>query len=188
MATEPRTRLTVDDLFALPDDEHVLIRELIDGELFVTPTPATRHQRVVLELGAALLAYVKERGGEVFVAPTGVYLSDVNFVEPDVIYIGPEHADRVEAKYVRSAPDLAVEVSSPSTRRRDLTKKLELYERFGFTEYWFVDLDAERIAVRRLEGDRYGPARVLDRDGVLASPLLPGFEIGVATVLGPPPA
>src|SRR5438105_13054432 len=90
-------------------------------------------------------AHCERHGGQVFVAPTDVYLSDASVVEPDVLYLRPENVSRVESRLVRSAPDVVVEVSSPSTRRLELVRKRELYERFGRPEHWFVDLDADRL-------------------------------------------
>ena len=79
MATQPKTTgLTYADLERFPEDN--LRRELIDGELIVTAAPAPRHQDAVLELGARLLAYTKEHGGKVYVAPTDVFLSDRDVV------------------------------------------------------------------------------------------------------------
>jgi len=180
----PQTGLTYEDLRAFPEDS--LRREIIDGELFVTPAPSLRHQDVVLRLGSRLLAYCEHRGGRVFVAPTDVYLSDVSVVEPDVVYVRPENAGRLQRDFVRSAPDLVVEVSSPSTRRVDLGRKRELYERFGVPEYWFVDLDADRVEVYGLQGDRFAPPTVLTRSDTLESPDIPGFVLPVDDLLGPP--
>ena len=187
MATEPTTGLTYADLQRFPDDN--FRRELIDGELIVTPAPATRHQDSVLRLGAALLAHCDLHGGRVFVAPTDVFLSDVNVVEPDVLYVRPEHVGKVERPFVRSAPDVVVEVSSPSTRRLEIVRKRELYARFGVPEYWYVDLDADRVEVHAL-GERsgaYAVPRLLIRGETLSSPIVPGFEIAVDELFGPPP-
>jgi Uma2 family endonuclease len=184
VATQPQTGLTYQDLESFPEDN--FRRELIDGELIVTAAPSTRHQDVVLELGAALLAHVKEHGGKVFIAPTDVFFSDTNVVEPDVLYVAPANVERVETKFVRSAPDVVVEVSSPSTRRLELTRKLELYERFGVQEYWYVDLDADRVEVHRLEEGRYGHPLILGRGDWLKSPIVLGFPIELNDLLGPP--
>src|SRR5712691_9261435 len=154
MATQPQTGLTYEDLQSFPEDN--LRRELIDGELIVTAAPSTRHQRTVAFLVTELVLYAREHGGEVFPAPTDVYFSHTNVVEPDVLFVRGDHAERVEKKFVRSAPDVVVEVSSPSTRRFELVRKRELYERFGVPEYWYVDLDADRVEVYRLEEGRYG--------------------------------
>jgi Uma2 family endonuclease len=97
-----------------------------------------------------------------------------------------KHVGRVEKKFVRPAPDLVVEVSSPSTRRLELVRKRELYERFGVPEYWYVDLDADRVEIYRLDVGGYGKPRILVRGDVLKSPEVPGFALKVADVLGAP--
>jgi Uma2 family endonuclease len=183
MATQPKTGLTYEDLQAFPEDN--FRRELIDGELIVTPAPATRHQDVVLELGARLLAHVKEHGGKVFIAPTDVFFSDTNVVEPDVLYVKPGNVDRVEKKFFRSAPDVVAEVSSPSTRRLELVRKHELYARFGVPEYWYVDLEADRVEVYELGARNYGRPSLLGRGDVLETPQIPGWSIPVDELLGP---
>jgi Uma2 family endonuclease len=184
MATQPKTGLTYEDLQAFPEDN--FRRELIDGELIVTPAPSTRHQDVVLELGARLLAHVKEHGGKVFIAPTDVFFSDTNVVEPDVLYVRPENVARVEKKLVRSAPDIVVEVSSPSTRRLELVRKHELYARFGVPEYWYVDLEADRVEVYRLGAGHYGRPALLARGDVLETSQIPGWSISMDQLLGRP--
>lgn len=184
MAKESRsTGLTYEDLQAFPEDN--IRREIIDGELFVTPAPSTRHQRVAGEIFGQLWLYAKEHGGHVFPAPTDVFFTKTSVVEPDVLFVTAAGAARVEAAFVRSAPDVVVEVSSPSTRGRDLLQKRDLYERSGVPEYWFVDLDSDRIEVHRLSEGRYGPPTVLARGDTLESPLLPGFSANVDDLLGP---
>jgi Uma2 family endonuclease len=185
MATRSKTRYTYADLERFPEDN--LRREIIDGDLIVTAAPSTRHQRAVIEIAAALLAYRNEHGGDVFPTPTDVFFSDINVVEPDVLFVRADHTKRVEEKFVRSAPDVVVEVSSPSTRRLELVRKRELYERFGVAEYWYVDLQADRIEVYRLEAGHYGTPLLLLRGDRLASHQLPGFEIDVDSVLGRAP-
>src|SRR5688500_220853 len=102
MATQPQTGLTYEDLRDFPEDN--LRREIIDGELIVTAATATRHQRVVAKLVHRLFAYCEIHGGEVLPAPLDVYLSDTNVVEPDVLYVRPEHLGRIEKTFMRSAP------------------------------------------------------------------------------------
>lgn len=184
MATQPQTGLTYDDLQAFPEDN--LRRELIDGELVVTAAPSLRHQGVVAELVTALTLYTRDHGGKVFPAPTDVYFSHTNVVEPDLVFVRGENLWKLERKFVRSAPDIVVEVSSPSTRRLELTRKLELYQRFAVPEYWYVDLDAERIEVYRLDSGAYGTPSLLGRGDVLESPQAPGFAVTIDEVLGPP--
>src|SRR2546428_12285200 len=102
MATQPTTGLTYQDLLSFPEDN--LRRELIDGELIVTAAPATRHQDVVLRLGAQFLTHCQQHGGRVFVAPTDVYLSDSHVVETDVLYPRPENTRRVEPRLIPPGP------------------------------------------------------------------------------------
>ncbi len=182
MATQQQTRYTYSDLERFPDDN--FRRELIGGELIVTAAPATRHQRAVIRLGARLLAYADAHGGDVFPAPCDVYLSDIDVVEPDVLFVAAEEIAKVEKKLVRGAPTLVVEVSSPSTRRLELARKRELYRSFGVPEYWYVDLDADIVQVYRLEDD-YRVAHILGRTETLQPSLLPGFSIPVDELLGP---
>jgi Uma2 family endonuclease len=182
MATQHTRGLTYDDLRGFPEDN--FRRELVDGELIVTASPSTRHQETVLELGARLLAWTKEHGGKVFVAPTDVFFSETNVVEPDVLFVRQEHGERVEKQFVRSAPDVVIEVSSPSTRRFELVRKRELYERFGVPEYWYVDLESDRVEIYRLGSSGYDRPIVLSRDDTLESPLIRSFGFDVEDLLG----
>lgn len=182
MATQPRTTgLTYDDLFGFPDDTQR--REIIDGNLFVTPSPTPRHQRVVSELVAALVLHTRQHGGQVYPAPMDVFLSEADVVEPDVLYLGPARLPGTDGAKVVVVPDLVVEVSSPGSRRRDLTVKRGLYERFGVPEYWFVDLEAERLEVYRIRDGRYDAPDVLEANDTLTSSVLSGFSIEVSKVL-----
>ena len=174
--------LTYDDLQAMPDDR--LRRELIDGELYVTPSPARRHQRVVARIASSLLAWLDEHGGEVLPAPADVYFAHDTVVQPDVVFIGPERlGELTDERYVDVVPDLVVEVSSPTTRRLDLIKKRGLYERVGVREYWFVDLEAEQVDVHRLQEGRYGTPTSLGAGAVLTCLGAPGLELPVEVVL-----
>jgi Uma2 family endonuclease len=186
MATDAFTEFTYADLTGFPD--HNLRREIIDGELIVTPSPVPRHQDAVMVLSGELYLHVKAHGGNVYAAPLDVFFSDRNVVAPDVLFISAEHLDRIGSKYVEDAPDIVVEVSSPSTRRLELVRKRELYERFGVPEYWYVDLDADRVEIHRLTEGRFGPPTLLVRTDRLESPLLPGWSLSVDEVLGPPEA
>ncbi len=186
MATQPKTSgLTYDDLQKFPDD--LFRREIIDGELLVTPAPGRRHQRASGNLLYLLLQYARQHGGEALAAPVDVRLSDVDVVEPDLVFVRAERvASLGDQPFIGVPPDLVVEVSSASTRRDDLTRKKSLYEQYGVTEYWFVDLDVDRLEVYRLAGDRYGPPVVSDRGEAIDSSSLPGLRVPVDQVLGDP--
>ncbi len=173
---------TYADLESFPEDN--FRRELIGGELIVTASPNRRHQDVVLKLGARLLAHTETHSGKVFVAPFDVYLSDIDVVEPDVLFVGALEVDQVETRFVRGAPALVVEVSSPSTRRLELVRKHELYRSFSVSEYWYIDLDLDQVQVYRLEDD-YRIARIYRRTDTLETAAVPGFSVPVDYLLGP---
>jgi Uma2 family endonuclease len=183
---EQQRTYTYDDLASFPDDN--LRRELIDGELIVTPAPRLRHQEVVAFLTLELGLWVREHGGKVYPAPTDVKFSNVTVLEPDVLLVRAEHLDRLDPRYVAAAPDVVVEVSSPSTRRLELLRKHAVYEREGVPEYWYVDLDADRVEIYRLGDEGYGQPRILTRADTLASAQVPGFAVAVDDVLGEPEA
>ena len=108
------TRLTYEDYCLLPDDGKRY--EIIDGELYVTPSPVSAHQRVVTNLTYYLVEFTKRLGqGQVFVAPFDVVFSHYDVVGPDLIYISTERASVLTEKNVQGAPDLVVEVPSEST-------------------------------------------------------------------------
>jgi Uma2 family endonuclease len=176
--------LTYDDLAGFPDDDH-LRRELIDGELYVSPSPVLRHQDAVVAIVTALQLHVRDRGGRVLTAPTDVVFASDTAVQPDVVFLSADGAAQLkEERFVDVVPDLLVEVSSPSTRRLDLIKKRNLYERESVPEFWFVDLDADQVDVHRLDASgRYGQPRSLGEGATLTSLAAPGFALSVDEAL-----
>jgi Uma2 family endonuclease len=179
-----RARLTSADLLALPIDGKR--HELVDGVHFVNPSPVPRHQLVLGNLYFAIRGFVEERDlGTVFFAPLDVVLSDFDLVEPDLLFISHQRRAILEKRFIRGAPDLAVEVTSPSTRRLDVVLKRRAYRKFGFAEYWIVDPEQETIDVFRGEGEWLEPALRLTRaqgPQMLTSPLFPGLALDLATV------
>src|SRR5687767_199139 len=172
-------KLTYDDFVLFPDDG--LRHELIDGEHYVTPSPNTRHQGIVIKLGARLFNWVEQhRTGRLFVAPLDVVFSRFDVVEPDLLYMTSERAAQILTDAnVQGVPELVVEIGSPSTRRRDETIKRALYERVGVSEYWVVDPELDVVRVYRRSGERFGrPVELSAEAGdILVTPLLPGLEL-----------
>ena len=177
-------RLTYDDFVQFPDDGKR--HELIDGEHYVTPSPNTKHQTIVTNLAVLLGSHLRQhRTGRLFTAPFDVVFSDFDVVEPDLLFVSKARQhDVLTAKHVRGAPDLVVEIGSPSTRRRDETIKRRLYERFGVSEYWVVDPELDEGRVYRRAGDRFERVALLARElaDVLTSPLFPGLELRLAEI------
>jgi Uma2 family endonuclease len=174
---------TRDDLDHFPDDG--LRRELIDGELFVSPHGRLRHQQVIARLVVQLWAYAEQHGAQLVPEPN-VDFSAITHLEPDLALALPHHVDRLGYMGFERAPDLVVEVSSPSTRRYDLLRKRAVYEREGVAEYWFVDLEHDQIQVYRLDRGVYDEPLVVGRGEKLTSPTLLGLALDVDEALGPP--
>jgi Uma2 family endonuclease len=152
---EASRKLTYEDLLLVPDDG--LRHELIDGVHYVTASPVTRHQRILRRLAVAIENWLTAHpGGEMFFAPLDVVLTRFDVVVPDLIYISTERSDGLGARGMFAAPDLAVEILSPSTRKRDRLLKRRLYEREGITEYWLIDPTRGAIPLTRR-----GPAKSL---------------------------
>jgi len=171
-------KFTYEDYLLFPEDGKR--HELIDGEHYMTPAPSLKHQIVVQNLSRTLGQYVYERKlGRLFVAPVDVVLSDVDVVQPDLLFVSKANASRLTEKHVRGAPDLVVEVLSEVTRKTDERIKRKLYEKYGVTEYWVVDPELEGVKVFRLTPKGYERAEELGPDDPvpLRSPLFPDLEI-----------
>ena len=140
--------------------------ELVDGALFVVPSPGRRHQEV---LGTLLctLAPAAAAHGEVLLL-VDVVLSDTDVVRPDLSFVSRERSARLTDENVRGAPDLVVEILSPATADRDRGDKLRLYGAHDVREYWIVDPADETIAVHRREAGRLALAATRHRGERLA--------------------
>ena len=111
------------DYMALPDEPRC---ELIRGRFYLSPSPIVLHQLIVGHLFRLFLDVADRTGGTAIVAPMDVHLADHSVVQPDVIYVSPERGEIVQ-DWMEGAPDLLVEVLSPSTASRDRVHKLDLY-------------------------------------------------------------
>lgn len=172
-----RRKLGYDDLARMPDDG--LIREILDGELHVTPVPGPIHQRVSKRLQRQLEDYFEARGhGEVFNAPLDTILGPHDVVEPDILVV--TNPALVTSRAVEGAPVLVVEVLSPSTATTDRTLKRRRYAAAGVQHYWIVDTDDRRIECLRLSGTDYVSVTIAQDDEVLMPVDWPGLTIQLA--------
>jgi Uma2 family endonuclease len=175
--------LTYEDL---PDWELDGLRhELIAGEHIAEPSPIPRHQFIAGNLFRLLGTWIHERDhGRLLTSPIDVVFSPTDVVGPDLLFIARGRLDIIGAKYIAGAPDLAVEILSPSSRRRDEVVKRRLYEREGVGEYWVVDPVRETVRVYRLVEGGYRRADELSAAAgdVLTSPLFPGLAIPLAEI------
>lgn len=170
-------KLTYADFEKIPADG--FRHEIIEGEECMTPAPNPDHQSVIVKLTALLWSHVTARKlGRLFVAPTDVVLSDHDVVEPDLFFITQDRVQIIGPKNIQGAPDLVIEVSSPSTAGFDRGSKQALYDRHGVREYWIVDLPARTVEIREFGSPRR--VRVYKEGQSFESALLPGLTVRLA--------
>ena len=176
-------RWTYEDWLRLPDDGARY--EVIDGVLHVTPPPGTDHQFSSFDLARAMAEHADDHHlGIVLPAPIGVRVPGQDVpLQPDIVFVRSERAAIIEPKYIEGAPDIVVEVLSPSNWPYDRNEKFATYQAGGIPEYWTVDYRARTVEVFALEGGEYTLVDGIKREGDRAtSRVLTGFEIAVADV------
>ncbi len=174
-------RKTIADYMAY-DEERV---ELIDGEFLVTPAPMVPHQRIVRNLYRLLDPQIERlKLGESILSPVDCFLADDCAVQPDFVFVLTVHADRVRNQ-VHGPPDVAMEILSPSHRKRDLEIKLKLYRKHGVPEYWIVDPKNETVTVRVLESGDWRILGAWKRGETAESHVMRGVTAPVDSVFGP---
>jgi Uma2 family endonuclease len=170
-------RMTYADYVLIPPDGKR--HEIIEGEWYMTPAPEVPHQRISRNLGHLLHEHVdRNRLGEVLYAPVDVLLSDEDVVEPDLIFISSARAAIVTQKNIQGAPDLVVEILSPSTASIDRNEKRRLYERGGLKEYWIVDVVNQTVEIHEFGSPRR--TRIYTSGQSFDSALLPGLTVRLA--------
>jgi Uma2 family endonuclease len=167
-----------------PDDDHNHY-ELLDGELVIRNTPAIQHQRISRNLFRKLNRFVTERNlGEVLYAPIAMLVDDYNAPQPDLLYVSVANKDAVGEFVIERAPELAVEILSPSTMYHDRHYKRKLYGRFGVKEYWLIDPQNKAVEVNELKSGGYELFSFAAEKGAARSQVLNGFEIDLKELFG----
>ncbi|HHV75629.1 MAG TPA: Uma2 family endonuclease [Thermoanaerobacterium sp.] len=168
-------KFTYEDYLLLPEDRRY---EIIGGDLFMTPSPKRAHQQINRNLTTILWSYVKAHGlGEVYEAPFDVLFSRHDVVQPDVLFVSRENLSIVGEYNIQGAPDLIIEILSPSTAERDLDLKKKLYARHAVKEYWIVDPDARKVTVYLWKDNDYVKTGVYGEEDSWQPHLLTGLTI-----------
>jgi Uma2 family endonuclease len=185
MATKPALRhWTYDEFASRPDDGKRY--EVIAGELVVSSSPRPQHQRASMRLSYALEGFTQEHGlGELYPAPIDVLLSTDDYLVPDLVFVRTERADIVTGRGIEGAPDLVVEIISPSSALRDRGLKRERYARFGVPLYWVVDVELGHVEVYHLAEEPDGPAEIVS-DTLVWQPIAggPALTLSVPHIVG----
>lgn len=177
-----RPPLTARHYELMPEDGNR--HEIIGGDHFMTPAPSLWHQDLSRNLLLLLAPWAREhRRGRVYGAPVDVQLGDHDIVQPDLVFVSAERQAILTPRRIVGAPDLVVEILSPSTADRDREVKRDTYDRFGVREYWLVDPDACTITVlTRDASDRLAEVATFAGADLLTSPLLDGFNAPLAEI------
>jgi Uma2 family endonuclease len=177
------TKFTYEDYLLFPDDGKR--HELIDGEHYVKPSPITKHQKISGTLFGCFFTHIQRtKIGQLFAAPMDVVLSDLDVVQPDLLFITNKRASIINEKNIQGPPDLVVEILSESSRKTDEMIKRKLYERFRVSEYWIVDPELESIKIYRLSDQGYSRIAELSVEAydTLTSPLFPDWQLPLSQI------
>ena len=181
VALKTGIKFTYEDYRNAPEDKRY---ELLDGELVIMPSPKEIHQRLSMNLAVPLHVFVDENGlGRVYLAPFDVVLTDTDVVQPDLMFVSNERSHIITEDNIRGAPDLVIEILSPSTAEKDRTFKRALYARHGVREYWMVDPLAKTVTVLLSGEHGFELAEVYGEGQTLTSPMLEGFTLDLGEIL-----
>lgn len=176
-----RPRVSYADLERAPEDGRRY--ELYDGEVFVVPAPLPKHQVVAITIAEMLRRYAREHGGFCVTSPIDIVFSDYDVLQPDVIYFSPARAHLIDVnRVIRHAPDLCVEVLSPSTAATDRGKKMQMFARYRVPEYWIVDPGGETIEIQVLRGGGYELQLTAAAEDEVSSAALPGHPFSAQSI------
>ena len=170
------------DLLSMPDDGRRY--EIHGGELVVVPAPRMRHQLAAMATCRVLEDYAATRGGVAVIAPFDILFDEHDVVQPDVVFFRAERVHLLDPDAVtRAAPDIAVEVLSPSTAAVDRGRKIRLFARYGVPECWIVDPLRRQIEIHVLDPDgACRHAQTAGEDDTVRSVLLPDLTFDAARI------
>jgi len=181
MPTAEAGLLTVADYMKLPEDGPRY--ELIEGELLMAPAPNRFHQELLLNLTLILANHVRQkRLGKIYTAPFDVIFDEHNVLQPDIIFFSNARASALTKAGASGAPDLAIEILSLATEKRDRVLKRAVYARSGVEELWLVLPDKRRVEIYRLAENAERAAQALGEGEQLDSRLFPGLTISIAEI------
>jgi len=171
---------TAEDYWALPEGSRA---ELIDGELWDLAAPSRAHQEIVYTVGRLMGDYIAANGGscKVYPAPFAVNLfsDDSTFVEPDLSVVCDR--SKLSERGCEGAPDLVVEVVSPSNPGMDYVSKLGLYREAGVREYWICDPRTSQVLCYDFDSEQL--LTVYDFTEPVTSTVLPGLEVDFSNII-----
>jgi Uma2 family endonuclease len=178
--SDARVKITYQDYLQLPDEQRY---EVLEGDLRMVPAPGTGHQRILWRLSRAVGDFVEpQRLGRAYFAPVDVILDEDSVVQPDLLVVLTQNLARIRPEGVFGAPDLVVEILSPSNAHRDRGIKRRLYGRYGVQEYWIIDPQERTVEVTSLRDGHMETWSSFPAGATLRSPLFPAFTLPVDSI------
>jgi Uma2 family endonuclease len=166
---------TYEDYAKLPEGAPY---QLMGGTLVMTPVSSTYHQIISMKLEVRLANFVIEKDlGIILNAPIDVYFEETETYQPDIIFISKDKLHIIEPQRINGAPDIVIEILSPSTAYYDLRKKLKIYEKHGVREYWIVDPESKSVEVHENKESKFRIVQEVEGEGKVKSSVLEGFEV-----------
>ncbi|MCJ8208796.1 Uma2 family endonuclease [Mucilaginibacter sp. RS28] len=137
----PRTAMEVFEM--LPEGTAC---EVIDNTLYMSPSPTTTHQKLLLKLAIKLQALIESSGlGDIFISPCDVYLNNgENVVQPDILFVSKTKQALIAEKGIMGAPDMVIEILS-TNKEHDLQRKFQLYQQNAIAEYIIIDPETKQV-------------------------------------------
>jgi Uma2 family endonuclease len=173
--------LTYEDYVLLPNDRNRY--EILEGELTVTPASSTKHQTASVNLLVLLSQYIKELDlGKLFHAPIDLILEASSVLQPDLLFVTKARQHIMTERAIEGAPDLVIEILSPTTSRTDRVTKAQIYAHHSVPAYWIVDLEQEAIEIYLLEANGYRLAVTLQGKTPMFAPPFKELEIAAEDV------
>ncbi|MCI5146152.1 MAG: Uma2 family endonuclease [Candidatus Electrothrix sp. AR3] len=176
----PKKQTVREQFFNLPEGTPC---QLIAGEVIMSPSPVPLHQAIIMELSSQMLHFVKaNKAGLVFSAPLDVSLNEDNIFQSDILFIHKDNISIIGEKMIEGAPDLVVEVLSPSSAYHDLRTKFRVYEQSVVREYWIVDPERKSVEVFMNSGKKFQLHQEIEGKGEVQSALLSGFSVDLNSI------
>ncbi|PWK73816.1 Uma2 family endonuclease [Mucilaginibacter oryzae] len=181
MLIADQKKYTVEDYLML---EEGVPFQLINYDLITSPSPLSIHQQVLYALSEIIVLYNIKHGrqGQWLYAPMDVKFDDGNVVQPDILYIAEDRKKELIKHRIEGAPDLIIEILSPSNAYYDLRQKKDVYEKYGVKEYIIIDPIQQNADLYALKSGVYVLAQKVQLTETLKSVLLPVFDIEVSTL------
>ncbi len=180
-AVKKPIKFTYEDYLHFPEDKRY---EIIDGEVHMVPSPGPYHQDISWRLELTISTFVEKNGlGKIYHAPLDVVFSETDVVQPDIMFISKERLNIITEKNVQGAPDLIVEIISPTSEYRDRVIKRKLYSKYEVKEYWLVDLEKKEIEVMGLGESGLETVKIYQKTDILESLVLKGIKIKLDDIL-----